>query len=204
MIDLSPIKAKRKTGEEVFTGLGKGKLLTLKDFWQWSSSDLLSNATRGILAEFLVASALGLNHGVRNEWDSYDLKTETGVKIEVKSAAYLQSWYQQKLSKITFNIRSTLAWDYKTSRFAKEKKRQADIYVFCLLHHKDKDTVNPMDLSQWTFYILSTEQLERAYPDARSLSLTKLERLNPKECHFDALRQAIEDTLGSPPPAADQ
>jgi len=133
MNDLLPIKASRKTGKEVFIGLGKGKLLTLKDFWQWSSSDLVSNATRGILAEFLVASALGLNHGVRNEWDSYDLKTDTGVKIEVKSAAYVQSWYQQKLSDITFNIRTTLAWDYKTSRFAKEKKRQADVYVFCLL-----------------------------------------------------------------------
>ena len=132
MKDLPPIEIKRKTGEEVFIGVGKDKL-TLKDFWQWSSSDLVSNATRGILAEFLVAFALGLNKSIRNEWDPYDLKTEKGIKIEVKSAAYLQSWYQEKLSNITFNIRPTFAYDYQTNLLAKEKKRQADLYVFCLL-----------------------------------------------------------------------
>ena len=195
MNDLSDIKASRKTGEEVFTGLGKSKLLILKDFWQWSSSDLVSNATRGILAEFLVASALELNHGVRNEWDSYDLKTETGVKIEVKSAAYVQSWYQQKLSDITFNIRTTLAWDYKTSRFAKEKKRQADVYVFCLLHHEDKKTINPMDLSQWTFYVVSTKKIEQTCKDIKSISLSRLRKLNPMVCNFDGLKEAIENSV---------
>ena len=195
MNDLSPIKASRKTGEEVFIGMGKGKLLTLKDFWQWSSSDLVSNATRGILAEFLVASTLELNHGVRNEWDSYDLKTETGVKIEVKSAAYVQSWYQQKLSNIIFNIRSTFAWDYKTSRFAKEKKRQADVYVFCLLHHEDKKTINPMDLSQWTFYVVSTKKIEQTCKDIKSISLSRLRKLNPMVCNFDGLKEAIENSV---------
>jgi len=43
------------------------------------------------LAEYLVATVLGLNQGVRNEWDAYDLETEAGLKIEVKSAAYIQS-----------------------------------------------------------------------------------------------------------------
>ena len=196
MNDLSPIIASRKTGEEVFTGLGKGKLLTLKDFWQWSSSDLVSNATRGILAEFLVASALELNHGVRNEWDSYDLNTETGVKIEVKSAAYVQSWYQQKLSNITFNIRPTFAFDYKTSRLAKDKKkRQADVYVFCLLHHEDKKTVNPMDLSQWTFYVVSTRKIEQTYRNKKSISLSGLMKLNPIVCSFDGLKEAVENSV---------
>lgn len=194
MNDLSPIKASRKTGEEVFTGLGKSKLLTLKDFWRWSSSDLVSNATRGILAEFLVASALGLNHGVRNEWDSYDLKTESGLKIEVKSAAYVQSWYQHKLSNITFNIRSTLAWDYKTSRFAKEKKRQADVYVFCLLHHEDKKTINPMELSQWMFYVVSTRKIEQKCQNIKSISLFRLRKLNPMICNYDGLKEAVENS----------
>lgn len=195
MNDLSPINARRKTVEEVFIGLGKGKLLTLKDFWQWSSSDLVSNATRGILAEFLVASALGLNQGVRNVWDSYDLKTETGIKIEVKSAAYVQSWYQQKLSNIIFNIRSTLAWNYQTSRFAKEKKRQADVYVFCLLHHKDKETINPMDLSQWTFYVVSTKKIEQTCQNVKSISLSRLRKLNPIVCNFDGLKEAVENSV---------
>ena len=191
MKELPPIKFKRKTGDEIFIGIEKGKL-TLKEYWQWSSSDLVSNATRGILAEFLVAFALGLNKGIRNEWDSYDLKTEKGIKIEVKSAAYLQSWYQKKLSNITFNIRPTFAWDYKTSCFDKVKKRQADVYVFCLLHHKDKKTINPMDISQWTFYVVSTKKIYRKYQNTKTLSLSWLKKLNPITCNFNGLKEAIE------------
>jgi len=194
MNELPPIKVIRKTGDEVFIGVEKGKL-TLTDFWKWSSSDLVSNATRGIFAEFLVASALGLNKGVRNEWDSYDLKTEKGIKIEVKSAAYIQSWYQQKFSNITFNIRPTSAWDYKTNRFAKEKKRQADIYVFCLLHHKDNETINPMDLSQWMFYIVSTKKLDKDCPNMKTISLSRLKKLNPIVCSFHELKEAIENIV---------
>jgi hypothetical protein len=194
MIELSPIKVKRRTGEEVFAGIKKDKL-TLKDFWQWSSSDLVSNATRGILAEFLVAFALGLNKGVRNEWDPYDLKTEKGIKIEVKSAAYLQSWYQEKLSNIIFNIRPTFAYDYQTNLLAKEKKRQADLYVFCLLHHKDKKTINPLDLTQWTFYVVPTKEIAKTCQNAKSLSLSRLKELNPIVCNFNGIQEAVENTI---------
>ena len=57
--------------------------LTLLDFWSWSASDLVSNATRGRLAEFIVANALGVESGIREEWAAYDLATATGIKIEV-------------------------------------------------------------------------------------------------------------------------
>ena len=149
------------------------------------------------MAEYLVASALGLNKGVRNEWDAYDLKTEAGLKIEVKSAAYIQSWYQRKLSQISFSIRPTLAWDYETNLQAKERKRQADIYVFCLLHHKDKDTINPMDLSQWTFYVVSTKQLEEVRPERKSITLGKLTKLKPKECRYGELKETINSIASS-------
>src|SRR3954468_6951472 len=58
---------------------------TVLDFWQWSSSDLVSNALRGRIAEFLVARAHGVDREVRNEWDAYDLATPSGLLIEVKS-----------------------------------------------------------------------------------------------------------------------
>ncbi|MBN2455359.1 MAG: hypothetical protein JXB29_02290 [Sedimentisphaerales bacterium] len=196
MNNLPPIKVIIKTGDEKFLGICDGQLLTLKEFWQWLASDLVSNATRGILAEYIVAAALGLNQGVRYEWNAYDLKTETGLKIEVKSAAYIQSWYQRTLSKITFGIRPTLAWDYETNRQGKEKKRQAGIYVFCLLHHKNKETINPMDLSQWTFYVISTKKLENACPEAKSITLGRLKKLNSKECRFDTLKETITAHVG--------
>lgn len=57
---LPPIKKSRKTGQEPIHNNQNPLVPRLIDFWQWTSSDLVSNATRGILAEFLVASALVL------------------------------------------------------------------------------------------------------------------------------------------------
>jgi hypothetical protein len=49
-----------KTGNEPLTANGQKLDKSLLDFRRWNSSDLLSNATHGRLAEFIVASALGV------------------------------------------------------------------------------------------------------------------------------------------------
>ena len=51
----------KKNGEEEFTFQGKPLHITLKDFWSWACSDLLNNAMRSVLAEFLLSSLLKLN-----------------------------------------------------------------------------------------------------------------------------------------------
>ena len=45
-------------GNEPFTLHGSGTSIMLQDFWRWAYSDLLNNTHRGVLAEFLVHSAL--------------------------------------------------------------------------------------------------------------------------------------------------
>jgi hypothetical protein len=117
----------RKTGAEQFRRDGQPLGLKLIEFWQWSTSDLASNATRGILAEYIVAMALGVADGTRAEWSGFDLLTRSGVRIEVKSAAYLQSWFHKKLSNISFGIRPMRKWDPETNELSAEVKRQADI-----------------------------------------------------------------------------
>ncbi|WP_156153452.1 hypothetical protein [Domibacillus robiginosus] len=41
---------------------------------------------------------------MRIEWNAFDLVTPTGIKVEVKSAAYVRSWQQVKNSAISFRI----------------------------------------------------------------------------------------------------
>lgn len=48
-------------------------------------SDLRTNNTRGYLAEYLVAKAVGATT-CRVEWDTYDVLTPEGPRVEVKSA----------------------------------------------------------------------------------------------------------------------
>ena len=54
-------------------------------------ADIVGNTNRGALAEFIVARAIGSEPAVRNDWAAYDLETPSGIKVEVKSSAYLQS-----------------------------------------------------------------------------------------------------------------
>ena len=193
MNELKEIEIKKLSGGEIFQN-GTNKLdFDLLSFWQWSSSDVVSNATRGVLAEYIVGKALGCisKEDVRDEWGAYDLKTQIGVSVEVKSSAYIQSWEQSKLSNISFSIRKSLGWDRETNKFDGEKKRQADVYVFALLYHKDKDTVNPLDISQWEFFVLPTKVLDQRERSQYSITLPSLKKLT-KAFSFFELEQAVD------------
>ena len=181
----------RKTGNERFINNNQEIEFSILDFWQWSNSDLLNNSTRGKLAEFIVAMDLGITDKIRQEWESYDLITSDGIKIEVKTSGYLQSWNQVKDSEIRFRIRPTLFWDSNTNTYDKESKRQSDYYVFCVLIHKDKDTVDPINLNQWEFYVIKTITLDEKFGEQKSINLSKLLKLNPLKCKFGEIRKII-------------
>jgi len=132
----------------------------------------------------------------REEWDAYDLITDTGLKIEIKSSSYLQSWEQSEFSKIIFGIQPTTVWGNDNKR-SNEAKRQADIYVFCVLSHKDKTTVNPLNLSQWDFYILPTAVLNEKKPNQKTISLSSLLQLNPEKVKYNKLKKVINNAYNN-------
>jgi len=122
------------------------------DFWQWAFSDFQQNNIRGVLAEFIVAKALDLPLNVRNTWDDYDLETTNGLKIEVKSGGYLQSWKQKGLSKITFGGLRGKVWDHDQCDYVGESLYRADVYVFAVQTAETHATFDSLDLTQWEFY----------------------------------------------------
>lgn len=192
MPNLDRVPAARRSGAEPFTDGAAEMPFDLLSFWRWSASDLLSNATRGILAEYLVARALGVGaESVRDEWAPYDLTTPDGVKVEVKSAAFLQSWHQERPSRISFVVPKTRAWDASTNRLAEEVARQAEVYVFALLTHQDKITINPMDISQWCFYVLPTIELDRRTRSQHSITLLTLGKLCEGAIGYHELSAAV-------------
>lgn len=192
--NLGRLEIQPKSGNETFHLNGKNLGMDLLSFWRWSSSDLVSNATRGVLAEFIVANALDIiSPPVRSEWDAYDLETDTGIKIEVKSAAYIQSWHQAKLSRISFQVQMKLAWDANTNRRENKARRPADVYVFALLAHQDKKTVDPLNLEQWKFYVLPTETLNKRKRSQHSITLKSLEKLCGGAVKFTELKTAVTE-----------
>jgi len=194
---LKEFDARRLSGTEALTNSASSRKLTVHDFWAWSSSNLLSNAKRGVFAEFIVAADFDVATDVRAEWDAYDLTTKSGIKVEVKSAAYLQSWHQDKLSSIGFSIAKSRAFDPDTNDYSQEKRRQADVYVFCLLKHQHMNTVNPLDMSQWEFYVVPTTTLNEQCGDLQRLSLKRLLKLIPEVAKHGAILDAVEKIASS-------
>lgn len=166
--------------------------VTVGDYWQWAYSDIVVNTNRGALAEFIVSKAVGSTSEVRDAWASYDLVTPLGIKVEVKSSAYLQSWYQKSLASPGFGIRKTLGWNPETSEYGKEKRRQADVYVFCLLAHRDdKTTLNPLDLTQWEFYVVATKVIDHEFGEREGVSISQVREMS-QSFAVDEIAEAVE------------
>lgn len=193
-MDLGRREVKRKNGAERLENAGADLGVNLQTFWQWSASDLLSNVTRGRFAEFIVARALSIpTDGVRDEWAAFDLTTSDGLKVEVKSAAFVQSWHQARLSSISFLTPATRAWDAATNVQSQEVKRQADVYVFALLAHTDKSTINPLEVAQWRFYVLPTSLLNGRTRSQHSITLRTLEKECGPGVSFSDLARAVKE-----------
>jgi hypothetical protein len=187
------VKATARTAEEAFHASGKPLPFHLRDFWSWSACDLVSNALRGVLAEFLVSRALEGEVVSRLEWDACDLRTDSGFKIEVKSAAYVQSWTQTRPADIRFGIGPTKGWNAATNTYAPERRRSADLYVFALLHHQDRATLDPMNVDQWTFFLLPTAVLNERCGEQKGIGLKALLRLGPRKAVFGDLAEALAE-----------
>lgn len=169
-----------------------------RKFYAWAYGDLFTNTTRGVLAEYIVATALGLDETKRREWDQYDLKMGD-VGIEVKSAAYVQAWKQARPSKIVFSIRRAQGWDGDTYTYADSPRRSAGVYVFCLLEGKVKDSIDPLDTAHWTFYVLPTSQLNRHFPTHKTIGLNRLEEIGARPRKYGELKAAIDEAAAFRP-----
>ncbi|MFI9201604.1 hypothetical protein [Streptomyces sp. NPDC053048] len=157
-------------GEEPFIGAGGATIL---DFWRYAFPDLKTNTTRGLLAEFLVHRAVGAQQ--RNqEWESFDVLTADGLRIEVKSSAYLQAWGQRKVTKIVFDRLRTRTWSPQTGD-ATEPSFNADVYVFAVHTATSHDDYDPLDVGQWQFYVVPSPLIEAK--GTKSLALNSVRAL---------------------------
>lgn len=183
-INLFNVETIKKIWNELFSFNKNNLNFQLLDFWSWNGSDLLNNAMRWKLAEFIIAKALDIANSYRIEWDEYDL-VYNGIKIEIKSWAYIQSWEQDRYSNIILSIKPTKDDNWY------EFKRKSDIYVFAILSHKEAKTINPLKLEQWDFYIIKTSILNEKLWNQKTIGLNWLLKLNPIKCNFDQIKESI-------------
>ncbi len=185
------MSSKRLEPDTEIPGLGG---VTVGSFWAWAYSDIMTNTTRGTFAEFLVGSALGVvEDSVQSGWEGFDLKYGS-KKVEVKSSAYLQSWHQEKPSKISFDIGERGSWEADTNSWIAERTRSADCYVFCVFIERDRTVADVLDTGKWDFYILSTKLINAEFGNQKSVSLSRIQRI-AEPVGFSAIRERINSVL---------
>ena len=193
---MEPIQIKFASGDESISSKNLGVQASLKDFWAWAYSDCLNNTTRGVLAEFIVALALGIDvKKPRDAWAKYDLEYN-GIGIEVKSASFHQRWAQKKLSSIQFHIPATRAWTATDNSMEDEARRQAALYVLCLLSEKERSLVNPLDLDQWKFWVVPTIFFDRRKRSQKSITYNSLIVEKGEPIQFSRLKSSVDEVLG--------
>jgi hypothetical protein len=175
-------------------GRSLGENAHVLDFWSWAFSDLRQNNVRGHLAEYIVALALGVPLRVRSSWDDYDLLVPPGrltrgaIRVQVKSAAYLQAWSQRKLSAITFGglRRRPFPWSADQGFVLGETKcPKADVFVFAIEIARRHEDYDPLEINQWAFRVLPAHRITQD-----TLSLGALSRLVP-EVTFGSLAETV-------------
>jgi hypothetical protein len=149
---------------------------------------LVTNVHRSLITEVIVAAAL------EPEWTwcaadyaSYDFQHASGVRLEVKQSAALQTWNAaSKLkSKASFDIAPRKGEWVDGITWKAGEGRNADIFVFA--YHPVADlTADHREPSQWVFYIV----LEAALPKTKSIRLPALNELG-SAVPFVALRDSV-------------
>lgn len=170
-------------------GANAPKEATVMEFWQWAFGDLSNDDIKGIFAEWLITKILELPSDQRISWANSDLITSDGIRIEVKTSSYWQSWKLINEDGSPKDLDEMLdRWKPKSPgqiRFSGLMARDAtgesknsntafksDLYVFCFQHESNPQSWNALDMSQWEFYVFDVKDL--ANFAGKSVSLKRL------------------------------
>ena len=180
------------TGTEVIAGASA----TVRDFWAWALSNLRSNAVRGMLAEYLVACAVGSRGRPRVDWDAYDVLTPRQERIEVKSGAYLQAWEQRRESAIIFRGLRAQSWNPRDG-YSGGASYNADVYVFAVLTATEHVGYDALDTGQWCFWVLQAGTVRQT--NQASIGLARVVKLAGAAVPYADLAVAIRRALDGEP-----
>lgn len=123
------------------------------------------------------------------EWDAYDVLTPEGVRVEVKSAGYLQAWAQRRLSRISFGSMKGRTWTPEDGE-SPTATLNADVYVFAIQTATRHEDYSALDVSQWEFYVVPRQAIE--VTGYASIGMPTLRALTDGPVPYDRLAREIE------------
>src|SRR5581483_6755257 len=136
---------------------------TFLEFWRWAFSDLCDDDLKGIFAEWMVGTLLGLPCSRRISWADSDIILPNGACIEVKATAVWQSWKLVNQDGSCKPLPKVALLDPAKIRFGGLQARptaeqwsgyrsfKSEFYVFCFHAETDPAAWDAWNLAQWEF-----------------------------------------------------
>lgn len=179
---------------------GRTISLTMNDFWRWSYSDLADSRNLSVMAEFIVASSIGAlqidadtSRSVRRQCS---LLSPDGYRLDIKSAAYAQSWDAEHPDHVSFQIAKSMIPDYAEMPVPDTPpSRKSDACIFCVCKAMEKCD-SPLDLDLWEFYVLPTSVLGETKPNKKTITLPSIMKLEPVWSDYYGIAEAIRKAVG--------
>ena len=177
-------------GHENIKGL---KSTTIKDYWQWTYSDLLIESNRTTLGLFIIAHALELTKMPRINWGIVDLRYKR-KKVSIDISSRIHGWKQSKSNRILFDITIKKGIHAKNEHSLTFKNREADLYIFGLHKEKELKKADFLNLEQWDFYVVSTSILDEKFPTKNKIGIRLLNSIsNP--IHYNEIQNTVNGLL---------
>ena len=172
-------------------------VLSVLDFWRFCYGALAGQSP--MIAEFLVAKALGIEKAENVMiWTAYDM-TYRNMRIEVKSTEYVHPWNEESISKVrSFSIAPSYnnSWGNDVGN---KLSRQNDVYVFCLNTNQEIKNPKPLIIDFWEFYVVPTniinQYTEKNNPDQKNISLSIVKKLSGKPVNWKMLKRKIDEVI---------
>ncbi len=185
--------------EDHFKVNGENRFSVL-DVWKYAYSQLSDD----IIAEFLIAKALGLEKSENNSyWTAYDMSYRK-KRIEVKATVYVHPWNKEKVSQVrTFSIapsKNSYWLDVPTPNVNQDLERQSEVYVFCLNANQDIKQHDILNIDHWEFYVVPTYVInsyaeQSGNPNQKKISLGVVKSLANGSVSFDGIKDAVDKAI---------
>jgi len=167
------------------------KSATVLDFWRWAFSMLEDNTLRGIVGEYIVAWAIGVDNVIHDSWQAYDLLAPNGKKIEVKTTSFAQIWkHGEKNRRPLFVIKPTRYYTHEKG-LENHMSYNADIYVLCYYFWTDSNSMDVTNIDHWKFWVFSLNELLGVLDGKKSIGIKKLEQTGHKPVDASQLKEII-------------
>ena len=178
--------------EDRVLGVGAPNHATVAEFWEWAFGDLCDDDIKGIYAEWVVTKILSIPSARRVSWANSDIITPEGVRIEIKSSAYWQSWklvnedgslkqidsaQLENIGRSSIRFSGLMAKDATGLNGSSKTGYKSDLYIFCFQHEENPSRWNALNLDQWEFFVFKVQQLQKFA--GKSVSLKKLREYQP-------------------------